>query len=121
MPLPSEMVFCEQCQNETVDCKHLRREAYLKELRDAAWYRVMVAPAEKYARQMWADQGHSKEEIEFLLRFNKKWGHLGGLREREEARARLLSISVAESRRQDRQAIREMKASFYSALRKGNL
>jgi hypothetical protein len=113
MPLPSELVFCETCQCEQTDCKHLCREAYLKELRDAAWNRVMgPSPAEKYAREMWTAQGHSAKEIEFLLRHSRKWGDLEGLREREEAQARQLRISILESRRQDRIAIRELRSGL---------
>jgi hypothetical protein len=41
MPLPDGMEFCEECQCEMLDCIHLRREAHLRRLRDAAWDKVM--------------------------------------------------------------------------------
>jgi hypothetical protein len=41
MPRLDGMEFCEVCQTEMVDCRHLRRQAHLKQCRDAAWNKVM--------------------------------------------------------------------------------
>jgi hypothetical protein len=57
MPIPSEMVFCEVCQNEVVTCKHLRREAHLKECRDVAWLKFMSRQPKKPHPFDWLNGG----------------------------------------------------------------
>jgi hypothetical protein len=45
------LTFCEICQNEVIDCEHLRMQAHKKACRDRAWNKVMGLKPRNPARE----------------------------------------------------------------------